>query len=280
MDSLPYQITINASPEKVWEALWNKNSYTIWASTFTHGSYADTNFQLGNHFQFLNPDGNGLYGVIAKCVEYDEMILDHQGEVKHFLEILPDGEENKFDHIKEHYKLQRIDNQTMLTATLFGMNDWQSYFDDAFPKALSVIKTIAEKNLICINIITKQPIEKVWQYYTEPNHIVQWNQASPDWHCPKAENDVVINGEFSSTMAAKDGSFSFDFSGKYTAIENEKIINYTMDDGRICEILFIQMKDGVRIVQAFEPETENTIELQTGGWQAIMNSFKTYVESN
>jgi uncharacterized protein YndB with AHSA1/START domain len=280
MQPLQYSISIHATPQKIWEILWHKTSYTIWTSPFTYGTYALGQIALGESFQFLNPDGGGLYGTIDICKNHQEIRFNHNGEVKNFEKIIDDSAKEIWGKIHEHYVLETNGNETILTVTIAGMNDWQAYFDDTFPKALQTVKNIIDKKLICIEINTSEPIHKVWTYYTSPNHIMHWNQASPDWHCPKAENDLQISGAFSYTMAAKDASFSFDFSGKYTAIENEKIINYTMDDGRICEILFIQMKEGTRIVQAFEPETENTIELQTGGWQAILDSFVNYLENN
>ncbi|WP_166920586.1 SRPBCC family protein [Flavobacterium poyangense] len=122
-------------------------------------------------------------------------------------------------------------------------------------------------------------ISKVWEFWTLPEHIIKWNMASPDWHTPFAENDVREGGKFKSTMAAKDGSMSFDFEGEYTLIKQNEAINYVMSDGRKVEISFKQTPNGVEVVESFDPETENPEEMQRGGWQAIMDSFKNYVES-
>lgn len=122
-------------------------------------------------------------------------------------------------------------------------------------------------------------IEKIWQYWTEAKHIVHWNFASDDWHAPFAENDLTVNGKFKTNMAAKDGSFSFDFSGVYTQIITQKAIAYTLDDSRKVQILFVDNGINVTVTESFEPESENTHELQQAGWQAIMDNFKKYVES-
>ena len=136
------------------------------------------------------------------------------------------------------------------------------------------------KTKITVECIVNSNIEKVWKYWTTPKHIEQWNYASDDWHTPKASNDLKVGGKFSSTMAAKDGSFSFDFGGRYTEIQEYKLIKYTMDDGRMASIDFIAIGGTVEIVETFEAENQNSIELQRSGWQAILNHFKKYVENN
>lgn len=136
------------------------------------------------------------------------------------------------------------------------------------------------KPVITVATTVNTSVQKVWAYFTQPQHITQWNQASPDWHCPKAENDLRIAGKFSSTMAAKDGSFSFDFWGIYDDILENELIMYTMGDGRKATITFASNGDVTEVVTNFEPEQENSLELQQGGWQAILNSFKNYTETN
>jgi uncharacterized protein YndB with AHSA1/START domain len=134
--------------------------------------------------------------------------------------------------------------------------------------------------VITVATTVNASVQKVWAYYTQPQHITQWNQASPDWHCPKAENDLRIGGKFSSTMAAKDGSFSFDFWGIYDDILENELMMYTMGDGRKATISFASNGDVTEVVTNFEPEQENSLELQQGGWQAILDSFKNYTETN
>ncbi|CAN5401889.1 SRPBCC family protein [soil metagenome] len=137
-----------------------------------------------------------------------------------------------------------------------------------------------EKTNINVQTTINASIEKVWNYWNFPEHITKWCQASPDWHAPKATNDLKVGGRFTTTMAAKDGSFSFDFAGVYTIVELHKRIAYTMDDGRKADITFSTEGNSVKLIETFEAETENTIELQQGGWQAILNSFKAYIEGN
>jgi uncharacterized protein YndB with AHSA1/START domain len=136
------------------------------------------------------------------------------------------------------------------------------------------------KNPITVETTVHAPIEKVWKYWNEPAHITKWCQASPDWHAPAATNDLKNGGKFSTTMAAKDGSMSFDFGGVYDLVKINELIEYTMGDGRAAKIIFTKTGDATKIVESFEPEGENPREMQQGGWQAILNSFKLYTENN
>jgi uncharacterized protein YndB with AHSA1/START domain len=132
---------------------------------------------------------------------------------------------------------------------------------------------------ITVQVSVKATIDKVWKAWTTPVDIVKWNAASDDWHTTKAENDLKVGGKFSYRMEAKDGSFGFDFGGTYDAVKTNELIAYTMDDGRTSIITFEQKGKETNIIQTFEAETENTIELQRFGWQAIMNNFKKYTEN-
>ena len=133
---------------------------------------------------------------------------------------------------------------------------------------------------ITIEAVINAPVDKTWDYYTGPAHIMQWNQACPDWHCPSATNDLRPGGKFSSTMAAKDGSFSFDFAGTYNRIAEYELITYTIGDGRKVQVYFKAEGDSTTITEIFEAENIHSPELQQQGWQAILNNFKRYAETN
>src|SRR5258708_6598272 len=128
------------------------------------------------------------------------------------------------------------------------------------------------KTSITVKTAIQAPIEKVWVCWTEPQHITKWNQASEDWHTPYSENDLRVGGKFKSTMAAKDGSFSFDFEGVYSRVEKYKAIDYVIADGRKVSIIFSENEKETNITTSFEAESVNSIEMQRGGWQAILDS--------
>ncbi len=131
---------------------------------------------------------------------------------------------------------------------------------------------------ITVSATINAAITKVWEHYTLPEHVMNWNQASDDWYCPHAKNDLCINGRFVYGMAAKDGSFSFDFGGTYTDIKINERIAYILDDNRKAEVTFFPQGNETKVTVTFDPEMENSRELQEGGWQAILNNFKKYVE--
>jgi uncharacterized protein YndB with AHSA1/START domain len=124
------------------------------------------------------------------------------------------------------------------------------------------------------------PVEKVWKFWTEPEHIKKWNNASEDWHTPHAENDLRVGGKFVSRMEAKDGSFGFDFGGIYDEVTINKSIAYTLGDGRKVKIFFTSHGNETKVVETFDAENENSVEMQRNGWQAILDNFKKYTEEN
>lgn len=134
------------------------------------------------------------------------------------------------------------------------------------------------KQTITIKTTVNAPIEKVWKYWTEAEHIKKWNSASEDWHTPYAENDLRVGGKFFSRMEAKDGSFGFDFGGIYDEVKLYKVIAYTLGDGRKVKINFVDREGFTEIAETFEAEITNPIEMQQGGWQAILDNFKKYTE--
>ena len=136
------------------------------------------------------------------------------------------------------------------------------------------------KTAIVVENTVYAPLEKVWRLWTEAQHIERWNNASYDWHTPKAVNDLRTGGSFVFTMAAKDGSFSFDFGGTYDEVVDNQRIAYTLEDGRKVVIDFKAGGDGVHITETFDAENENSEELQRAGWQAILDNFKKYAEEN
>ncbi|MFN0729019.1 SRPBCC domain-containing protein [Polaribacter gochangensis] len=122
-------------------------------------------------------------------------------------------------------------------------------------------------------------LEKVWELWTNPKHITQWNFASNEWCCPTAINDLKPNGDFVWRMEAKDGSIGFDFIGTYQTVIINEFISYKMEDGRIANITFSAQENGIQITEEFETEGTNSDEQQRAGWQSILENFKKYVES-
>jgi uncharacterized protein YndB with AHSA1/START domain len=140
---------------------------------------------------------------------------------------------------------------------------------------------------ITVSALINSDIDTVWQCLASPSHIQNWNNASPDWHCPKATNELVVGGRFCYNMAARDGSIDFDFAGIFVQVEPPHILEYVLcetgtdplaSDRRV-RVLIASECDSTVITQTFDPENQNSEELQKQGWQSILNNFKRYVES-
>ena len=132
---------------------------------------------------------------------------------------------------------------------------------------------------ITVQTVVNASMEKVWECWNKPEHITGWAFASDDWEAPAAENDLRVGGKFKTTMAARDKSMSFDFTGVYTDVKEHELIEYDIDDGRHVKVEFTGLPDGVKITETFEPENENPKEMQRSGWQAILDNFKKYAEA-
>ncbi len=132
---------------------------------------------------------------------------------------------------------------------------------------------------VTVETTVNVPVAKAWDMWNKPEHVTKWNAASPDWHCPKAESDLREGGKFSARMEAKDGSFGFDFGGTYTKVVTGKILGYVMSDGRKVEVMFADKGGKTHILETFDAESENPVEMQRAGWQSIMDNFKKYAEA-
>jgi len=135
-------------------------------------------------------------------------------------------------------------------------------------------------NKIVVKTTVYAGIEKVWDYYTNPEHITKWNFADPSWQCPSASNDMRAGGKYSARMEAKDGSFGFDFEAVYDEVAEGERFTYTMPNGRQASVVFKKDGDQTEVTVTFDPETEHPLEMQKNGWQAILDNFKKYTESN
>jgi uncharacterized protein YndB with AHSA1/START domain len=142
------------------------------------------------------------------------------------------------------------------------------------------VKEMETSKKIVVETTVQAPVEKVWEYWTEPTHITKWNTASEEWHTPFAENDLKVGGKFLSRMEAKDGSFGFDFGGVYDDVRLNEVIAYSLEDGRKVTINFIRQGDETKVIETFDAENSNPIEMQEAGWQAILDNFKKYVTNS
>ena len=140
MTTLNFSVEINAPKEKVWRILWDDQSYRQWTSVFMEGSYAKSDWQEGSKILFLGPKSDGMYSTIHKKIDNSQMVFKHLGEIKNGVETPSDWAD-----ALESYFLSEKDGGTELRVELNTTEDFQQYFQDTFPKAITIIKQLAEK---------------------------------------------------------------------------------------------------------------------------------------
>lgn len=286
MKSKQYKTVINAPREHVWKMLWGKRSYMEWTSAFMEGSKVETDWEEGGKVLFLNGENEGMVARIEEKRAPEKMVFKHLGMVdKNGNEDFESEKVKAWSGAREIYILKENGQQTDLLVEMDMDEGHEDYFDKAWPKAFEKLKVLAESRngqnrKVSVKTVIKAPVDKVWKYWTEPKHIIQWNNASPDWHSPAAKNDLRKDGKFSFRMEAKDGSHGFDFEGKYDKVEPHRHISYTMDDGRKADVHFQEDGNATVIEEIFDAEEEHSAEMQQTGWQAILDNFKNHVERN
>jgi len=121
-------------------------------------------------------------------------------------------------------------------------------------------------------------LDRVWEYWTKPEHITKWNKASEDWLCPNAENDLKEGGKFKYRMESQDGKVGFDFAGTYKEVREKEKLTYELEDGRNAEVTFSEEDGNVMIKEILDTEDDNPVDQQEQGWKSILQSFKGYTE--
>ena len=290
MSKLVLSIDIDAPANVVWNAITQDGPYRAWTSVFNESSHFIGGWNKGDIIRFAgineNGDLEGLYAEIAESIPNEYISVRHLGTFK------KDEVDTTSDEVKawapsfENYRLEKTGpHSTRFHLDMDIHEEYYSMFENLWPKAMARLKEECEasnngpKRITVITMVGGEE-GKVWTYYTDPDHIKKWNAASSDWHCPYAENDVRNGGRFKFTMAAKDGSASFDFTGEYTDVVHGHRISYVMDDGRKADTHFTYQADKMCVMTTFDAEGTNPVDLQRGGWQSILENFKKHVEED
>jgi uncharacterized protein YndB with AHSA1/START domain len=286
MKKLNLEIEINATPENVWDSVVNKTKYNRWTSAFQETSHFEGGWNKGDKIRFLgfNAEGQkmGMVSEIAESRFPEYISIKHLGNIFNGIEDFTSEEVKKWAPSFENYTIERTaGNTAVFKLDMVVPEDYYDMFMQMWPNALNLLKQVSEESAgtkITISALINAELQKVWDYWTGPAHIVNWNFASDDWHCPFAENDLRENGKFRSTMASRDGKMSFDFEGVYSLVKHHEVIQYRMADGREVQVWFSRDGNATRVTETFDAENVHPVELQRNGWQSIMNNFKKYVE--
>lgn len=291
MKTLSLSALIPASPEVVWTAITSDTFYRVWANVFSEGSFFVGTWEANTPMQFLGPNENGVLGgltsMVIKNIPYKELWLEHRGFVMDGKEDYTSEEVKKWAPSFERYFLEAEGQQTRFRLEMQMDEDWYDMMEESWKNAFIKLSELCA-NILHVSTVINTPQEEVWNKFTEPTHIVHWNFADDSWHCPKASNDVQVGGKLVATMAAKDGSMAFDFTGTYTAVIPHRSLEYTiapMDEYNIESIRRVVVKftpteEGTRVDEFFEAESLHSHDLQKAGWTAILQNFKAYVEGS
>jgi len=290
MKKINKYVDINTSREVIWGAIINPSKYQLWTSAFHEGSYFEGGWQKGDHIKFLLADDQGhttgIYSEIAESDYLKHISIKHFGLVNDDIVDYTSEEVKKWAPSFEKYYLEKIDNNhTRFTVEVEADDEYFTHLNEVWDLGLVKLKEVCEKNLgafasITVEVLVEESLHQVWDYWTLPEHITEWNFASEDWHCPKAINHLFNGGYFVYTMAAKDGSMSFGFAGTYTDVVEDSYIMNQLDDDRMMKVTFQKVgSDQTKVIETFDAEDINTLVLQKKGWQSIINNFKKFVES-
>jgi uncharacterized protein YndB with AHSA1/START domain len=285
MKKIKFSTTINAPREKVWKILWDLETYRQWTSVFAPGSTVKTdNWREGSRIEFGDGKGNGMISSILANRPNAYMSFKHLGVIKDGVVDTSSDYVKSWAGAEENYTLTETDGKTFLLVEMDTSGaDFEEFLLKAWPTALEKIKELSENNQkksVTVSTTVSAPVEKVWKYWNEPEHIKQWAFATPEWHAPKAENDLREGGTFTTRMEARDGSMGFEFGGTYTKVDPHQAIEYVLGDGREVSVYFEKTGDAqTRIVETFDIENTHPEEMQRGGWQAILDNFKKHVEN-
>ncbi len=286
MKKINLSIQINASLEKVWEALLGKNSYPIWTEAFSADSNVVGTWEKGSKLYFTSPNEeggqDGMVSEVADLRVNEWVSILHRGFLKNGVEDFDSPEVKSWTPAYENYTLKPMNGGTEFTVDMDSADDYYEMFMQMWPEALERLKELSETGTcktVAVSVWVKAPLEVVWDAFTNPKHITQWCFASDDWEAPFAENDLRVGGSFKTRMQAKDGSFGFDFGGTYTSLKEKESYEYEMEDGRKVTLNFTAGPTATIVREIFDAESENPREMQKSGWQSILNHFKKYVES-
>jgi len=147
METLKYQTEINASAEKVWDVLWNKNTYSKWTYFFSPDSNMVTDWQVGGKTYFTDGSKkNGMVSTIDKIEENKQLVFKHLGEMVNGVEDTESEKVKAWNGSLEGYYLEEKDGKTTLKIEVDSNEEFKDMFDNGFKKGLEIIKELSEKN--------------------------------------------------------------------------------------------------------------------------------------
>jgi uncharacterized protein YndB with AHSA1/START domain len=295
-NTLTIRRTFNAHRQLVWDAYTQSELLDQWfAPTPLVAKTKSMDFRNGGrwHYAMIEPNGTAHWGLTEfihiSPIDYytsSDAFCNEAGEINTQLPraqwvvtFIDKGENTVVESVVTYAQLSDLE-----TIIKMGMQEGMRATLLRLDNLLETLSNIKQQNMpsqkITVQALIAADLKKTWDYYTNPEHITQWNFADPSWCCPKAENDLQVGGKYNVRMEAKDGSFGFDFEGIYTEMLLEEKYTLVLADNRVVNVSFNPTGAQTEVIIIFDAETQNSLELQKGGWQAILDNFKHYTETH
>lgn len=283
MKKIQLERSFKATPERLWELVVDADHYRYWTSVFSIDSDFIGDWTKGSQMRFIadNPSEseNGMLSEITESKWPEVISIHHIGLIIKGVKDYDSPMSKEWTPAYEIYRfVEKSDSQCTFKVEQDIPDAYVETFTTDWNQAFDAMARILDASDVVGRVIalrersTHSPLE-LWDRLVNPEKIMTWNFDSDDWHCPQAKNDLKVGGEFHYEMAAKDGSFSFDFWGVFTEIVPGAKLNFDLGDGRKVRINLIVKPYGTLIEERFEAEHQNDLHLQRTGWQNILRNL-------
>ena len=137
-----FSIEIHAAKDRVWDTLWQDETFRDWASIIDPGTYMVGDLREGEEIQFISASsGYGVTSLVEKVVAGEYLLLRHRADTQ------DDGKrerEKEWTGGEESYSLAEKEGTTTLTGAFDVPPELEDYFEANYPKALERVKALAE----------------------------------------------------------------------------------------------------------------------------------------
>jgi uncharacterized protein YndB with AHSA1/START domain len=142
MKTLHFTIDIAAPARTVWDTMLQPDSYREWTAEFSPGSTYEGSWEQGARIRFLSPSGDGIFSRIAVNRPHAFVSIEHLGEIQGGV----DQPTSSWAGAFENYTLTEQAGGTRVQVDMDTTPDFESYMQDAWPRALAKLKTIVERD--------------------------------------------------------------------------------------------------------------------------------------
>ena len=148
MKTLQFTKQIKAPAQKVWDTLWNEDTYPEWTNAFNPsggGSIMQSDWKVGGKTRFLDTKGNGMLSTIKSKNEPYDIVFEHLGELTGGKEDTSSEKVKSWAGSLEEYHLSEQGGMTELKASVQTAEEWEDVMNNGFIKGLEKVKRLSEQ---------------------------------------------------------------------------------------------------------------------------------------